>query len=109
MSYLDDFFDRRRSAGKGASAEDRRKATGQALLEQRDKALSFKKYFGTPDGQAVMLDLMNKFHVLNELPETDSPVVLARAEGARSVVIYLLKRAKVSMDDLDKILKGEFV
>jgi len=108
MSLYDYLESRRKQAHNAQSAEERKKLDEKNLQIQRDKALAFKKYFGSKDGQEVMLDLMNRFHVLNELPETDSIIALSRAEGARDVVVYLLKRAKVSMDDLDKILRGEF-
>ena len=85
------------------------KAEAKNLEDQRQKIISFKKFFGTPAGQEVMTDLMDKFFILNELPKTNEPLEMARAEGKRDVVLYLLKRARVDMVQLDKILKGEFV
>ena len=34
----------------------------------RQKIISFKKFFGTDEGREVMLDLINKFYILNPLP-----------------------------------------
>lgn len=110
-SYLDDFFDRRKIAREKSkvSPEDAEKAKNRALEEQRQRIISYKQFFGEPHGQEVMLDLMNRFHILTPLPDTSDALALARAEGKREVVLYLLKRANVDMAALDKILKGEFI
>jgi hypothetical protein len=79
------------------------------LEDQRQKAICFKQFFGTEQGREVMTDLMNKYYILNPLPETEDALALARAEGKRDVVLYLLGRARVDLADLDRILKGEFV
>jgi hypothetical protein len=49
---------------------------------------------------------MNKFYINS--PDTNDPIALAKSIGRREVVEYLLTRANVSMEQLDKILKGEF-
>lgn len=106
QSYLEEFFDRLK-AQKRLTPEEQEKAKQRALEEQRQKAINFKKFFGDEAGREVMLDLMNKFFI--STPETESPIVLARLAGRRDVVEYLLGRANVKMEELDKILKGEFI
>lgn len=112
MSYLDDFFERRKALRQnsgGKSFEDLRKAESQMLADQRERVVNFKKFFGEEHGRSVMLDLMNKFHILTPLPDTSDPLALARAEGKRDVVLYLLERANTDMAQLDEIMKGNFV
>lgn len=87
-----------------AQADDKKR-----LEDQRQKVISFKKFFGTEEGKEVMTDLMNRFYILNPLPISPDPLELARAEGKREVVLYLLSRARMDIDALDKLLKGEFV
>lgn len=107
-NYLEDFFDRRKAVRK-LSPEEQEKLVKQGLEEQRQKIINYKKFFGEDHGRAVMLDLMNKFYVLTPLPETTDVLAFARAEGQRDVVLDLLRRANVSLEQLDKILKGDFV
>lgn len=87
-----------------AEADEKRR-----LEDQRQKAIAFKKFFGTDEGKEVMTDLMNKFYVLNSLPRLPDGRVDPVAEGQRDVVLYLLNRANVDVATLDRILKGEFV
>lgn len=111
MSYLDDFFDARKKAREARASltpEQRKALEERAVLEQREKAIAYKKFFGDEHHRKVMLDLMNRYHVLSPLPDTSDPLALARAEGKREVVLDLLGRANVSIEQLDKMLKGEF-
>ena len=102
MSYLEDVLDGRKKKKQGLLDE-------KNLTEQRQKIIAFKKFFGEEHGRSVMLDLMNRFYVLQELPETSDPMAMARAEGSRDVVLYLLKRANTDVAKLDEIMKGNFV
>lgn len=109
MSYLDDFFDgRKKLRQSGKSALEVQQAEAKLLSDQRERILNYKKFFGEAHGKEVMIDLMNKFYILSPLPESSDPLALARAEGKREVVLYLLSRANMDMNQLDKILKGEF-
>lgn len=90
--------------GKRRAEADQKKN----LEDQRQRVIAFKKFFGSDDGKEVMTDLMNRFYLLNPLPKTTSDIELARAEGNREVVLYLLGRAKTDVATLDKILNGEF-
>lgn len=111
MSYLDDFFDKRKAvrAAKAALTPEQAKMLEEKMVvEQRQKAINYKKFFGEEHGRAVMLDLMNKYHVLTPIDDPD-PRLAAFKEGQRSVILDLLARANLSIEQLDKILKGEFV
>lgn len=107
MSYLEEFFDKRKLQKK-PSVDEQKKIDEKNLAEQRERIIKYKKFFGDEHGKSVMLDLMNKFHILSPLPKTGDVLELARAEGNREVVLYLLNRANVSLEQLDKILRGEF-
>ncbi len=91
--------------GKRRADSDQKKN----LEDQRQRVIAFKKFFGTEHGQSVMTDLMNKYHVLNDMPVLDSEYERGRAEGKRDVVLYLLKQARTTIEDLDRLLKGEFL
>lgn len=108
-SYLDNFFDQRKAARELKTQEKADKARQQTLEDQRQRYINFKKFFGGDHGKDVLMDLMNKFYVLDPLPDTIDPLALARAEGNREVVLYILKRANMDIATLDKLLKGEFV
>ena len=107
MSYLDDFFDKRK-AQRQPTPEQKANVVQKDLEAQRQKAINFKKYFGSDDGREVMLDIMNKYYVLSPLPRLADGHVDEVAEGQREVVLYILNRANVTMEDLDRILKGDF-
>jgi hypothetical protein len=111
-SYIEDFWAARRKAReeKAQLTPEQRKLEEEKICsDQRQKAISYKKFFGEDHHKAVMLDLMNRYFVLTPLPRLASGEVDPVAEGQRSVVLDLLSRANVSMEQLDKILKGEFV
>jgi hypothetical protein len=107
-NYLEDFFDARK-AKKRLSPEEQQKESEQKLVEQRQRIINYKKFFGEDHGRAVMLDIMNKYYILTPLPVTAAGLPDPIAEGKRCVVLDLLSRANVNMEQLDKILKGEFV
>ena len=83
---------------------EQEKAAELRAQEQRQKVIAYKRFFESDEGKVVLLDLMNKFHVLNPLPDTN----LYRAEGQREVALYILKQLNTDIKRLDKILKGEF-
>lgn len=83
-----------------------RKRPADKVEADRQKAILYKRLFGSPEGKEVLIDLMNRFYVLNPLPFTDA-LLLARAEGHRVVILDLLSRAHVNIEELDKLLRGE--
>lgn len=87
---------------------DPKKAQEAKDAAQRQKIISFKQFFGTPQGQEVMLDLMNKFYILTPLPDAVLEFDRGVAEGKRQAVLYLLSQAHMDMAAFDKVLKGDF-
>jgi hypothetical protein len=73
----------------------------QAIAEQRELALKYKRTFGNADGRDVLFDLCNAFHILNSHKGD------AFAEGQRSVVLRILQKCNINMVEFDRILKGE--
>lgn len=70
-------------------------------LEQRERLISYQRLFKTADGKDVIYDLMNRFHILNSHKGD------AFMEGQRSAVLYILNNCSISIEALDKMLKGE--
>lgn len=67
----------------------------------RDRVIAYKAAFSSEQGRKVLLDMMNKFHVLNS-HEGD-----AFAEGQRSVVLHILHQSKINLAEFDKMLEGD--
>lgn len=67
----------------------------------RDLVIAYKQMFGTPQGRMVLFDLMNRYHVLNHHNGD------ALKEGQRSVVLDVMKKCNISVEQLDELLKGE--
>ena len=57
---------------------------------EHDRAQAYKHIFATDEGQIVLADLMNSFHVQNTtMPEDANANKLIYSEGQRSVVLYI--------------------
>lgn len=89
---------------------EKRQAKDEAARSEqlRQKVIAFKNFFGSDFGREVMLDLMNRFHILTPLPSEGSEFEKGRAEGKRDAVLYLLSQAHMDMGRFDKVLKGDF-
>ena len=74
----------------------------------RQKVIAFKKFFGTDEGRAVMIDLMNRYYILNPMPKLDSEYERGRCEGQRDAVLHMLGLANTDLALFEKILKGDF-
>ena len=85
------FLQRKRLEDKGA--------------DDRQKAILYKKVFGTDEGREVLLDLMNRNNILNPILSKGQDA--DRAEGARAVVCDIAMRANLDLAHFDKLLKGE--
>lgn len=70
------------------------------VVEQREKIINYKQVFGTPQGQEVLFDLMNRFHILR--PHGGDAI----KEGERSTVLYILERSHINLAEFDKLMKG---
>lgn len=71
----------------------------QARAEIAQGDHRYKATFATPDGQAVLADLVARFSSRSSIVPNDPYATHAR-EGAREVVLYIQKRiANVRMDE----------
>lgn len=77
---------------------------GNKKQEYKDRMVAYKRTFDPSHGKEVLIDLMNRFHVLNA--HKGEPY----QEGQRSVVLEILKNCHIDLKRLDEILsKGEIV
>jgi hypothetical protein len=74
----------------------------------RQKVISFKRFFGPEYARDVMLDLINRYYVLNPIPKCENEFERGRCEGQRDAVLYMLGMAHTDLGQLEKILKGDF-
>ena len=72
----------------------------EQMRKRRQLVIVYKQAFVTSQGKEVLLDLMNRFHMLN------SHKGEAFAEGQRSVVLHIIREMNIDMDALDKLMKG---
>lgn len=68
---------------------------------QRQRIITFKRVFGSPEGKEVLFELMNRFHILSS--HGGDPL----KEGQRSVVLEILSLANMNLAQFDQMLKGE--
>lgn len=73
--------------------------------EQRDRIITYKRVFGTPEGKTVLFDLMDRFNILNE--HKGDALEMAKLEGKRAAILYILTNCNMNMAEFDKALKGE--
>ncbi|MBK8455661.1 MAG: hypothetical protein IPL34_20485 [Thiofilum sp.] len=67
----------------------------------RDLVVAYKRFFGTEEGKQVLYDLMSRYHIL-QTHKGD-----AFAEGQRSVVVEILHKVNLTVEQFDQLLKGE--
>lgn len=79
----------------------RKQAELEAQAVQRNRIMTFKQAFGTTAGRDALLELMNKFHVIN--PHDGS----ARQEGERAVVLFIMEQVGMNLAEFDKLWRGE--
>lgn len=73
----------------------------EKVVEQRDRIIAYKNVFNSSEGRAVLLDLMNKFHVIHT--HGGDPY----KEGQRSVVLEIMYQSSINLVEFDKLMKGE--
>ena len=64
-----------KKAQKRLSPDEEAKLHQTLASEQRQRILNYKKFFGEEHGRQVMIDLMNRYHVLTPLPDTTDPII----------------------------------
>lgn len=79
----------------------RSKKEVSAEIAQREHVVLYKKVFGSPEGRKVLIDLMDRFHIVRS-HQGD-----ARLEGQREVALYIMNTCAINLTELDNLLKGD--
>lgn len=74
--------------------------------KQREKVGRYKEAFSTESGKIVLNDLMKTFSVLDSTFDPD-PYIHAYNEGARSVVMRVLKTINTDPEAFQRMLLGK--
>lgn len=77
----------------------KRKRLEDKAEDDRQQILLYKQVFGSAEGRVVLMDLMNRYRVLN-------PCKGELEEGGRRVVLDIMARANMNMVEFDNLLKG---
>ena len=85
---------------------DPKKAEEARIEAQRQKFILYKQVFGTPQGKEVIIDLMDKFFILNPLP-SGTEWERGVAEGKRQCALFVVSQVNMDLAALDKIIKGD--
>jgi hypothetical protein len=72
--------------------------------EMKATILAYKRFFDTSDGKLILNDLMKSCHIVSSTMDKD-PYETAFNEGARSVVLRILKTTNTSMEQLNKLIQ----
>ncbi len=79
----------------------------QARIEaQRQKIITYKQFFESPNGRVVLIDLMDRFSLAFSL-KADPSFSSDRVLGRNDVIAYILNQTEMPMDQFDKIVKGD--
>lgn len=73
--------------------------------EMKATITAYKRFFDTQDGKLILKDLMKSCHMLTSTMDKD-PYETAFNEGARSVVLRILKTNNTSMEEINKLIKS---
>jgi hypothetical protein len=68
----------------------------------KEMALAYKRTFDSPDGKKVLADLFKSCHMMNSTMDSN-PHETAFNEGARSVVLRILKTINTDVESLSKM------
>ena len=72
--------------------------------EMKATILAYKRFFDTTDGKIILKDLMKSCHVLSSTMDKD-PYETAFNEGARSVVLRIIKTNNTSIEEINKLIE----
>ena len=72
--------------------------------EMKATILAYKRFFDTTDGKLILKDLMKSCHVLSSTMDKD-PYETAFNEGARSVVLRIIKTNNTSIEEINKLIE----
>lgn len=77
----------------------------EAEQAARNRIVDYKQTFESVHGKEVLRDLINTYHILN--PMSSDLTKLAYMEGQRSVVLAILHKTKINLEEFDRLLKGD--
>lgn len=72
--------------------------------ELKATILAYKRFFDSEDGKLILKDLMRACHMMTSTMDKD-PHETAFNEGARSVVLRILKTNNTSIEQLNELVK----
>lgn len=72
--------------------------------KMKDTILAYKRVFESEDGSKVLEDLMKSCHMVNSTMGND-PYETSFNEGARSVVVRILKTINTDIEKLNKFIE----
>ena len=70
----------------------------------KETVLAYKRFFDTTDGKKVLHDLMKSCHINTSVMGSD-PYETAFNEGARSVVLRIIKTVNADIAQLEEMYK----
>lgn len=66
--------------------------------------LAYKRFFDTEDGKLILKDLMKSCHFMSSTMDVNSHET-AFNEGARSVILRIIKTTNTSIEQLNKLIE----
>lgn len=81
-----------------------KKARQEILKKKHAKIIDYKKVFGSPEGERVLMDLMDEHFMLRTTSDTDQ-IKQNENEGERKVILRLFKILKVSPQQMAKLIE----
>lgn len=79
----------------------KRRDDAEAAELLRQLSILYKQTFGTEQGRQVLLDLMDRFHILNTHKGDTF------AEGQRSAILHIMNMTNLNLKSLNELAKGE--
>lgn len=79
---------------------------GEKAKKQKILHSKIRTVFGSPEGKEVLAHLMKEFNVFDSTFDSD-PYIHAYNEGARSVMMRLLKTINTDPEQFSKLVKGQ--
>lgn len=73
-------------------------------FRKRDTIIAYKTVFGSESGQRVLKDMMKSCNVMGTTFSSD-PYEMSFNEGARSVVMRILKTINIDPQQMEELLK----
>ena len=68
---------------------------------------SYQKVFNTPEGNEVLLDIMDRGNVLKPTFSLDNDVMTHLNEGKRELALYIIEMNQIDLKKLYKMINGE--